>query len=189
MRKRYHDQQQDKGLDTETISMESLNCLFVSRRYSSELRLFIALRLMTQRRPTDVIGSFSRLLSRARKAIRTTLLEDWTGAKLCEKLVREYLENNESDHSLFLAVTEKFSQIVGPLERAADALRKAIAAEDTKSETKQRYQTCYQEAVGLIRLSRGLEAGLAEISYVAEHQGQIQVEEDYRAYSLFFQYR
>jgi hypothetical protein len=134
------------------------------------------------------MGSLSRLLSRARNAIRTTLLEDWTGAKLCEKLVREYLENNESDHSLFLAVTEKFGKIVQPLERMADALRQAISEEDNISEMKQRYQTCYQEAVGLIQLSRGLETGLAEISYVAEHQGQIQVEEDYQTYSLFFQY-
>jgi hypothetical protein len=133
--------------------------------------------------PEYVVQKMLRLIERGKRTIGATLLKDWTGSALCGKLVKEYLENTQADYSLFSGVCGKLAEIAAPLERAADTIRQISSYHQVCDETDRKYE----EAIGLVRLSRQLEAGLAEISYVAEWQGRRQVEVEYRSKSLFFQ--
>jgi hypothetical protein len=107
------------------------------------------------------------------------LLKDWTRGTLCGKLVQGYLDNIDSDHSIFTVLSQQLDQIASPLEAAADTLLEMNGVEDDN----------YTQAIGLVRLSRQLEAGLAELSFLAEHEGRERLREEYRSSSLFFQSR
>jgi hypothetical protein len=167
MRARYHSQKHENGLgsgseDVRYAVAELFRILspdFVYRRDFQLQRMFRQVRL-------------------GKRAIGNVLLKDWTGSAICEKLVHSYLGNIESDHSIFTHMCQQLDQITRPLEAAADMIMEINGVNEM-----------YNEAVGLVRLSRQLETGLAELSYLAEHEGRERVGEGYRSSSLFFQYR
>jgi hypothetical protein len=118
-----------------------------------------------------------RRMRRAKRNIGEMLLKDWSGCTVCGRLVHTYLDNTESDHSIFTLFAEKLDEIVGPLEGAAEAIFQVSGHGDD-----------YMEAVGLVRISQQLEASLAEVGYIAEHGGRDKVREEFVSKSLFFQY-
>ena len=107
------------------------------------------------------------------------LLQDWSGSRVCNQLVRNYLQNIESDHSVFALMGRQLDEITQPLEAAADIILEIKRGDEDDDD--------YTEVMGLVRISRQLEAGLAELSYFAEHEGRKGVEEQFRSKSLFFQ--
>jgi hypothetical protein len=114
---------------------------------------------------------------RAKKAIGDMFLKDWTGSTLCNRLVQDYLHDISEDHSLFSNVSKKLDKFGQRLEEAAGVMLPLAGADDV-----------YIETVGLVRLLRQLEVGLGEISYVAEHRGRQQIQEEFDSCTLFFQY-
>jgi hypothetical protein len=114
---------------------------------------------------------------RAKKAIGDMFLKDWTGSTLCNRLVQDYLHDISEDHSLFSNVSKKLDKFSQRLEEATGVMLPLAGADDV-----------YIETVGLVRLLRQLEAGLGEISYVAEHRGRRQIQEEFDSCTLFFQY-
>ena len=120
-----------------------------------------------------------RQVKRGKRAIEIMLLKDWSGSVFCWRLVRGYLANLESDHSVFTVVCRQLDEIARSLEAAAEKILEINGMSDLT----------YTEAIGLIRLCRQLEVGLDEISELAEHEGRERVREDYASNSLFCQFR
>jgi hypothetical protein len=120
-----------------------------------------------------------RQIKRGKRAIGNTLLQDWSGSRVCNQLVRSYLQNVESDHSIFMLMGQQLDEMTQPLEKAANIILAMKRGDGDDDE--------YTEVMGLVRISRQLEAGLAELSYFAEHEGRERIEEQFKSKSLFFQ--
>jgi hypothetical protein len=118
-------------------------------------------------------------IKRGKRAIGKKLLQDWSGSRVCNQLVRSYLQNVESDHSIFMLMGQQLDEMMQPLEKAVNiilAMKRGDGDDDD-----------YTEVMGLVRISRQLEAGLAELSYFAEYEGRERIDEQFKSKSLFFQ--
>jgi hypothetical protein len=116
-----------------------------------------------------------RQIQRGKKYINETLEKDWSGSLMCGRLVRSYLQN-KGDHMIFTVVSNKLDENSKSLELAAQKILQISGQSDH-----------YMEAVGLVRISRQIEIGLAEIAYIAELHGRGKVQEEFDTHSLFFQ--